>query len=80
MAGGAVAIAGFLPDVTENLVSDQPVLQGGYGRERLVGRRGRVGRIWWSVGVENAGVGKRNQEKLTQFPFCRVGGTEFRRY
>ena len=73
MAGGAVAIASFLPDVTENLVSDQPVLQGGYGRERLVVRRGGVGRVWWSVGVENAGVGKRNQEKLTQLPFCRWG-------
>ena len=28
-------------------------------------------------GVEDAGVGKRNQEKLTQLPFCRVGGAEF---
>ena len=46
MAGGAVAIASFLPDVTENLVSDQPVLQGGYDRERLVVRRGGVGRVW----------------------------------
>ena len=50
MAGGAVAIAGFLPDVAENLVSDQPVLQGRYGRERLMVRRGGVGRVWWSVG------------------------------
>ena len=59
MAGRAVAIAGFLPDVTENLVSDQPVLQGGYGRERLVGRRGRGGRSGSLLGMESAGVGGR---------------------
>ena len=57
MAGGAVAIASFLPDVAENLVSDQPGLRGRYGKERLMGRRGGVGRVWWSDGARDAGVG-----------------------
>ena len=50
-----------------------------------------AGNGWWCagagwgesgglLGVEDAGVGKRNQEKLTQLPFCRVGGAEFPTY
>ena len=57
-------IAGFLPDV----------LQGGYGGEQLVVRRGRVRGVWWFVGAEDAGVGKRNLEKLTQLPFLLSWG------
>ena len=80
MAGGAVAIAGFLPDVTENLVSDQPVLQGGYGRERLVVRRGGVGRVWWSVGGGGCGGGQEKPRKINAAPLLSLGGAEFRRY
>ena len=84
MAGGAVAIvmiAGFLPDVTEeNWYQTNQCCKGGM-----------AGNGWWRagvgcggsgglLGVEDAGVGKRNQEKLTQLPFCRPGGAEFPTY
>ena len=50
-----------------------------------------AGNGWWRagvgcggsgglLGVEDAGVGKRNQEKLTQLPFYGVGGAEFPTY
>ena len=46
MTSGAVAIASFLPDVTENLVSDQPVCRGGM-----------AGNGWWGAGAGWGGSG-----------------------
>ena len=75
MAGGAVAIASFLPDVTENLVSDQPGLRGRYGKERLMGRRGGVGRVWWSDGCEGCGGGLEKLRKINATPLLSRGGS-----
>ena len=46
---GLFSLVSFLPDVAENA--------GRYGKERLTGRRGGVGRVWWSDGARDAGVG-----------------------
>ena len=73
MAGGAVAIVGFLPDVTEFGVRPTSV-QEGYGRERLGGGGGGVGRVWWSVGGGGCGGGQEKPRKINAVPLLSCGG------